>query len=184
MQVHDTSLTARMQQVAPGDTAPARVVARYQVGGTLLAAWTHKAPWPCSMLPSNLAHSKQLQGNRKTWPAGPLLHKRLHVARGSCTPAQGLGKPNSEGGDRTHAPPQGKGSSGRTSTAAHGTLGCFLGRMVALLAAPEQAEAVLRGLPAATEQARYCCCMPRAVAPWPCKPSPRAESVPSPSGMR
>jgi hypothetical protein len=32
MQVHDTSLAARMQQVAPGDTAPARVVARYQVG--------------------------------------------------------------------------------------------------------------------------------------------------------
>lgn len=51
-------------------------------------------------------------------------------------------------------PPQGKGSSGRASTAAHGTLGCFLGRMVALLAAPQQAEAVLRGLPTATEQAR------------------------------
>ena len=61
MQVHDTSLAARMQQVSPGDTAPARVVARYQVGGTPLAAWTHEAPWPCSMLPSNLAHSEQLQ---------------------------------------------------------------------------------------------------------------------------
>lgn len=50
---------------------------------------------------------------------------------------------------------QGKGSSGRTTNAPHGTLGDFLASMVHLLSHPDEAELLLRGSGTATEQVLY-----------------------------